>query len=482
MQAQTQVGPAGNPSASSRRQRGVYALMFAVLFIPLICIVGCALDLARMVQYKGDLQSAVDEAALAGAAVLNSSDSSTKTFATTVATNYFNRAILPASISVSSPTVTADNSGSAKLPNGNAAYTVQVSASATVANSLFALLIPSFSMSVTGTAAEPLVSSNLNLGGKNSQACDENNLYVYEVPKTADGTGYDYSTTALNLLPASAFTLVTPGAALPSAAANQPFGVKLVNNTNGGPCGVSSSPNTYGAPSGSTQSFYSSLLANGQSPNADSSNTATPSGNSNSTYPVVVTSVATTTSRTHGGNTTTTIITKIAVTPQGGAMKTYDSSGSTSLVLTDYTGNAQCSGGSPVTISSITNGSTTTNTSTTTYACTTQYVTTTNCSLYVQTGVSTAYVNGLSSTSAAPTASAGKCSSLTSGIQYTAPTCSQISALANTGSAPAAVFWWNDEGGSGTDDYDYNDAYFAATCTLSGGTASGNNTEVVLIQ
>jgi len=477
MRAQTQVGLPSHPRAFSKRQRGVYGLMFAVLFIPLICVVGCALDLARMVQYKGDLQSAVDEAALAGAAVLNSSDSATQAFATTVATHYFNRAILPASLSVSSPTVVANNSGSGTLPNGNAAYTVKVSASATIANSLFALLIPSVSMSVTGTAAEPLVSSNLNLGGKNQQACDQNNLYIYEVPKTADGTGYDYSTTALNLLPASAFTLVTKGAALPSAAANQPFGIKLVNSTNGGQCGTSSSPNGYGAPSGSTQSFYSSLLANGQSPNADSSNTTTPSANSNSTYPVVVTSVNTVSPFQN-----TTSIKKIVVTPQGGSLTTYtNTNGSQTLTLASYTGNAACTVKSATT-STATNGFTTTNTTTTTYSCTTQYVTTTNCSLYVETGVNVTadYVNGLSSTSVAPTASAGKCSSLATGIQYSAPTCSQLSALANTGSAPAAVFWWNDEGG-GKDDYDYNDAYFAATCTVGGGTASGN-TEVVLTQ
>jgi len=481
MQARTQVGPIRNPSASNKKQRGVYALMFAVLLIPLICTVGCALDLARMVQYKGDLQSAVDEAALAGAAVLNSGGTATNQFAVQVATNYFKHAMLPASISVTGPTVTANNLGSVPgggtLPNGNPAYTVTVSASATVANSLFALFIPSFNMSVTGTAAEPLVSSNLNLGGKNQQACDQNNLYIYEVPKTADGTGYDYSTTALNLLPASAFTLVTKGAALPSAAANQPFGIKLVNSTNDGQCGTSSSPNGYGAPSGSTQSFYSSLLANGQSPNADSSNTTTPSANSNSTYPVVVTSVNTVSPFQN-----TTSIKKIVVTPQGGSLTTYtNTNGSQTLTLASYTGNAACTVKSATT-STATNGFTTTNTTTTTYSCTTQYVTTTNCSLYVETGVNVTadYVNGLSSTSVAPTASAGKCSSLATGIQYSAPTCSQLSALANTGSAPAAVFWWNDEGG-GKDDYDYNDAYFAATCTVGGGTASGN-TEVVLTQ
>src|ERR1700692_2017836 len=111
------------------KQRGVYALAFAVLMIPLIAVVGCAVDYARVVQYKSDLQNAVDEAAIAGAAALTSTDANTKSVARTLATNYFNRAILPASLSVSAPTVVADNSGLAKLPNGNGAYTVQVSAS-----------------------------------------------------------------------------------------------------------------------------------------------------------------------------------------------------------------------------------------------------------------------------------------------------------------------------------------------------------------
>ena len=465
--------PASILPGSMKRQRGVYGLMFALLFIPLICIVGCALDYARMVQFKGDLQNAVDEAALAGASVLNSSSSATNTYATSVATNYFNRAILPASIKVNAPTVTANNSGSGTLPNGNSAYTVKVSASATVANSLFALLIPSVSISASGTAAEPLVSSNLSVGGPNSQACDQNNLYIYLVPKTADGTGYDYSTAALNLLPASAFTLVTPGATIPPVPANQPLGIKLVNNTDA-KCG-GTAPNSYGAPGGSTQSFYSSLLANGQSPNADSSNSTTPSGNSNSTYPVVVTSVTTSTFFQ-----TTSSITKIVVTPQGASPVTYTTQ---PLTLASYTGNAQCVVKSSVNGTTTSNGFTSTTPNTTTYACTTQYATTTNCSLYVQTGVTSSYAQNLNGTSEAPAGSAGKCSSPTTGTQYAAPTCSQLSALANTGFAPAAVFWWNDEGGSGTDDYDYNDAYFAATCSTSGGTASApGNTEVVLTQ
>jgi Flp pilus assembly protein TadG len=443
-----------------------------VLMIPLIAVVGCAVDYARVVQYKSDLQNAVDEAALAGAAALTAGDTKTKSAATTIAKSYFSRAILPASLSVSAPNAVADNSGTATLPNGNLAYTVQVSASATISNTLFSIFIPSVTLSATATAAEPLVTADLSLGQPNAQACDKNTLSIYEVPQNSNGTGYDYSISALSKLATTAFITVAPGAKLPSLAANQPLGIRLQNQT-GGICGdTAGTPNPYGAPGQSTNYFYSSLLQNGMSP-------------SESNNPITYTAIVTTTI-TASKHTQTSKNTQIAINPTNNpTQQIYKATGSGSLTLSNFTGSANCSAGTP---SAVVNGS-----FTTTYTCTTVYkqefantsgVATAagNCSLYVQTGVSSQYVSNLTNTSVAPAASSGKCSPPTqAGAQYAAPTCAQMSALANGGNAPAAVFWWNDGGGSGTDDYDYNDAYFAATCTVAGGNADGN-TEVVLVQ
>jgi len=447
------------PNASCRaaaRQRGIYALAFAVLMLPLIAVVGCAVDYARVVQYKSDLQNAVDEAALAGAAALTNSDATTNSVATAIATNYFNRAILPPSLSVSAPTVVANNSGTATLPNGNGAYSVKVSASATVSNTLFSMFIPSENLSATATAAEPLVTANITIGKQNDQACDLNTLYIYPVSKTSDGTAYDYSINGVTSLPTTSFVQVLPTAVLPPIAANQPLGVELKNQTNG-ICG-GTSPNSYGAANNATNTFYSSLLPNGMSPSEN---------NNNLTY------TATTLSNKSNGK-----ITSISVKPVGTGASTTATGNS--LSLSTYTGNANC-----VASSTTTSGSTVT----TNYTCTTIYkqqngsaTALGNCSLYVQTGVTQAYVNGLNGSSPAPTASSGHCSNPSqAGAQYAAPTCAQLSALANGGNAPSAVFWWNDGGGAGTDDYDYNDAYFAANCTVSGGNADGN-TEVVLVQ
>jgi len=449
------------------KQRGVYALAFAVLMIPLIGVVGCAVDYARLVQYKSDLQNAVDEAAIAGAAALTNTDSATATAAASVATNYFNRAILPASLSVSAPTVVTNNSSTAKLPNGNGAFTVQVSASATISNTLFALFVPSVNVSATGTAAEPLVTADLSLGHVNNQACDANTLSIYLVPKNTAGTGYDYSISALSALPQTSFVTVGPTATstLPPIGANQPLGIRLQNETGGGSCNYGA--NQYGAQPLSYNLFYSSLLENGMSPSET---------NNSVTYTAVTTT-----------NTSNNKITQVSVTQPVNPTSTPPTSTTihtgSSLSLSTFTPGLNCT---------LTSSSTSGSTKTSNFTCITTYKQQIasgstaasalgNCSLYMQTGVSQTYVTGLSGTSAAPTPSTGHCFNPTeAGASYAAPTCSQLSALANGGNAPAAVFWWNDGGGT-TDDLDYNDAYFAATCTVSGGTGSGN-TEVVLVQ
>ena len=122
----------------------------------------------------------------------------------------------------------------------------------------------------------------------------------------------------------------------------------------------------------------------------------------------------------------------------------------------------------------------------------------------MQTNVSQSYVNGLSNSSAAPAAAIGNCFTVAGGnAAYASPSCAQLSALANDGSAPDAVFWWDDAGGEGPDepsygpvshcagmsstdpgygeDCQYKNNHFAIGCTTSGGTTTGS-TEVILTQ
>jgi Flp pilus assembly protein TadG len=249
----------------------------------MILVVGGAVDYARMIQYRASLQNAVDQAAIAGAAVF--SVPSQSALATQVATNYFNRTILPSSLSITAPTVSTNSSGTINPALGSAAaYTVTVSATAKVSTTLLSLVIPSATITATGTAGDPVVAANLTLGHVNSRACDGNSVYLYEVPLNSSGNGYDYSSVPAWTTPAglptnnyymigSSYQTVPAGQVMPAFSANQPLGVALVNKTDGNTttgntnCGVAvMGANSYGAPLGQVQYFYSSLLLNNQSP------------------------------------------------------------------------------------------------------------------------------------------------------------------------------------------------------------------------
>ena len=493
-----------------RDDSGAIAITFAVLFIPMMLIVGGVVDYARMVQYRSSLQNAVDQAAIAGAAVF-SSPSQSQT-ATKVATNYFNRTILPSSLSITAPTVTTNSSGTINPALGNApAYTVTVSATATVSTSLLSLLIPSVSISAQGTAGDPVVSPQLVFTNVNSVACDGNSVYLYKVPLKANGNGYDYSAvpawTKTNgiydnyYMIGSSFLAVPTGQVLPAMTANQPLGVAMVNVTNGNTgnsgCGVTvTGANSYGAPSGTTQTFYSSYLLNGMSPSEYVNSTPytlqiTTASNGNSSSIQSVYNVT-------GGS-------KTGIPLSSGQYNTLNSYLGINAPGTGY---SNCSTSVVATQSS---GSTTY--TTTNYTCSTQYLTSKtssspNCSLFVQTGVTQKYVDTLSTSSRAPSAAIGHCFSVTDGgASYAAPSCAQMSALSNqSGSsaiAPSAVFWWDDAGGVGPgeqyyspqshcsatsangpgygEDCQYKNNFFAAKCTTTGGSGSGY-TEVVLTQ
>ncbi len=494
---------------------GQVAIMFALMLTPFMIALGAAIDYARAVQARYVLQSAVDAAALAGAAAFIGPGSASN--AQTVATNYFKAAILPNGLTVGSPSVTTNTSGTINPALGTAnAYTVTVSASGTLATTFLYLVYHTLYVSASGTAGNPVITPQLEFTNVNSQACDGNTVYLYQVPKNTAGTGYNYGAVPTFSVATSSsnqgnyyeigtsysspnpLATMPPGQALPTFNVNQPLGVMLRNDTNGNTgnpsCGAAvTGANSYGAPNGGSQAFYSSLLGNAQSP----------SQNTNYSYTVKVTSTTS-----HG----TTTITAVSVTlppsilyPSGTTITEPIASGSYNTLATYLGINAPSSGYS--------NCSSSVSGSVTTYSCSTQYRTapsssSPNCSLYIQTGVTQNYINGLSNSSTAPAAAVPNCSSLTGGgAQFAAPTCAQISALASgSGSsaiAPATVFWWDDAGGVGPgeqyygpashctgmtvngpgygEDCQYKNNYFAMNCNVSGGSGSGL-TEVVLTQ
>lgn len=508
------------------RQRGVSSIMLLVLLVPLLLCVGIAVDVARMVQFRSDLQNAVDEAALAGAAVFI--DSTQSALASSVATNYFNRAILPVAISVSKPTVTTNASGTINPTLGtSAAHSVTVSATAQVQTTLMALVAPTMAtVSTTATAANPVVQANLAFPTQVSAACDGNSVYLYQVPQNSTKTGYDYSS-----VPAYStsnyyriYTSYSPSSSmgqavsqtLPTFSVNQPLGVMMRNDTNGNVgnsnCGVTvTGANSYGAPSGSSQAFYSSLLMNGQSPSENSNYTysATVSVTTTNTQTTTTTTgygAGTSTSNSSSYNVNSYSLTLPASTlyPNGRTISGTSSnlpSGYDQLTMI-FGSNAPGSANSGCTTvgtpTSTTGNSTTTTsqsstwynqtttktvstptTTVTQYSCKTQYRTsqqgTGNCSLYVQTGtgVTKSYLSGISTSSQAPAAARGSCFDMTSaGANYSAPSCAQLSALASgsgsTAVAPAAVFWWDDAGGVGPGEQYYSPSSHCSQISSSG--------------
>ncbi|WP_206951709.1 TadE/TadG family type IV pilus assembly protein [Trinickia acidisoli] len=495
------------------RERGGTALTFALLLIPIMLLVGGAIDFARMLEFKSMLQASVDEAALAGAAAFT--DKTLGSTAVRVATEYFDNAFLPPSLSLSAPTVTANANGSINPALGSApAYTVTVTATASVATTLMSLVIPSATITATATAGDPVITPELAITHINWWACDGNTAYLYQVPTAANGVGYDFSkvpafsvangTTQGNYYEIGTdYPATNPlgklptGQKLPSFSVNQPLGVMLRNDTNGNTVGCGSlvtGANSYGAPGGASQAFYSSLLLNGQSP----------SQFSNYAYTVQVTSDAS------GITDVWATLPASLLNPTGATVHESPSIPATYNTLATYLGvNDPTSGHSNCTSSTSKSGSV----STTTYRCRTQYFTTStstesNCLLYVQTGVTASDISALTSTTSAPAAARGNCfAPKSTSSQYAAPTCAQLSALAtNTGSssiAPAAVFWWDDGGGVGPGEQDfdpqghcsatspggpgygedclYKNNFFATLCTTNGGSGSGY-TEVVLTQ
>jgi Flp pilus assembly protein TadG len=449
------------------KQRGVYAMMFAVLLIPLIATVGCAVDYARVIQYKSDLQNAVDEAALAGAAAFTDSSAATITNVSAIATNYFKRAILPASLSVGAPTVTPNANGSLPPAGGGTnytAYTVSVSATAKIANTLFSIFVPNVSVSATGVAGNPRTQVTFPSQQVNTSACDGNSAYMYVVPQKADGS-YDYAnpppfTVATSTTPGNYYLIGSSngqtGTVLPTVTANQHVALMLQNQTNQNStngCGVTvTGANSYGAPNLATQAFYSSLITAGGSP----------SDQSNYTYTATVVTK---------NSAITSVAINVPPTSANPSGLSQNYSGSTLApspynVLASYVGQAGC-----VTKSTSTSGQTTT----TVYSCTTQYRTSSassqaNCSLYIQTGVTQTYLNNLTSGSSAPSGAAGQCFSPTGGGSpaYASPTCAQLGALANNGNADAAVYWWDDGGGVGQ-----GEQYYGPSAHCSGATSGG---------
>ncbi len=471
-----------------RQERAAVAGLFAVLAVPLVSGIALAVDYSLIADARLALQHAVDELAIAGASAYTAAGQGAA--AQTVATNAFKAARLPGTLTAGNPTVTSNASGTINPNLGTqAAYTVTVTDTAQINAGFIRIFRPSLSITATATAANPKIAPKISFSEVRSSACDANSVYLYVIPTGSNGkpnytsvptftTGssgnyYEIGNNYGGSLPS--------GQKLPTITATQPLGLMLVNKKNGNGCGISGA-DLYGNPNGYTVNFYSGFEGAGQPPSQNAAS---------SSYTLTTT--------TSGGSW------------WGGSTTTYTANWGSGNVSESDPGNPSCNVGTSVynwrtgtTTKTQTCTSTEPNTSST-YAATPRGGSigdTPNCALYVQTGVTQSDINNLSSSSSPPNAvppgQQGSCygpKDSASGYKYAAPSCAQLSAL----SAQSAVFWWNDTGGgrntqhpsygwgSGTspgsgDDRDYNDAFFALTCSAGNGGSGTGLTSVVLTQ
>ncbi|HEX4111256.1 MAG TPA: pilus assembly protein TadG-related protein [Stellaceae bacterium] len=131
--------------------RGNIGVCFALLLVPILMICGAAVDYSRLEQFKTQLQSTVDSAALAGAAAYTNTDENGN--AITVATNYVtsNASQLPGYIGTIAPSVSATQVTS----GSNAGNTVTVQATATVGTTFMRMIVPSLPVSASASAVNP---------------------------------------------------------------------------------------------------------------------------------------------------------------------------------------------------------------------------------------------------------------------------------------------------------------------------------------
>ncbi|MCE4226702.1 hypothetical protein HCU64_23450 [Methylobacterium sp. C25] len=224
-------------------RRGIFAVWYAVMTIPLLIVAGAGLDMMRAVQLRSELQSAADSAALAGATVYVSASASTT--AQQTALRYMADAVSRVPYA-SSVTYAAQPS-----PASSTAGSVVVTAQASVTNSLMALFTKATAVAVTSEARSAGYKLNFSLSSFASNAADANSIYWYVVPSDN------------SIPPASALNLLfsnTGGSTQKDISAIIGTGQKIgfaLKNVTGGVSGYGK--NSYGAAQGSSHFFYSHL-------------------------------------------------------------------------------------------------------------------------------------------------------------------------------------------------------------------------------
>jgi Flp pilus assembly protein TadG len=223
-------------AAYGRNDGGNVAIAFGVAAIPILGVMGVAVDYSRASHFRSILQSAVDAAALAGATEISDAAIAQTVDSYLVAT-------LPGGLSVNDVTYTLDLQPA----------TVGISANASVPTTITRIFTDTMPVSASATAShgEPLRVVDLSVTEFNSDAWDSNSIYWYIVPEDGSLPADE----DLHLLlsndpahPASEFSGTI------QMGINDEIGFLLVNVTGGV---RSYGNNSYGQPQGSVHKFYS---------------------------------------------------------------------------------------------------------------------------------------------------------------------------------------------------------------------------------
>jgi len=269
--------------------------------------VGAAVDYARLEQFKTQLQSTVDSAALSGAAVYI--DASANANAITVAGNYVtaNVALLPSHIGAITPVV-----GASQVTSGsNQGNTVSVSATATIGTTFMRIITSTMNVSASATAVNPLVNITISASHFSANAGDGNTLYYYKISSSDPSAIPAVSTITSSQKLASNTTTNNPSVTIPNVSATQKIAMALKNvtgqNSDYGCTQFQTAPTTQTWVStgrnrgywqtttlscqGTTQWFFSSIMPpNNNSNNSSSIDTGYLSETQNCSLQVTVTS------------------------------------------------------------------------------------------------------------------------------------------------------------------------------------------------
>ncbi len=190
----------------TRDRRGNIAITFALLAVPLVLGAGASIDLARMANVHGQVQDIADSAALAGAYQFTSADATAASNAATVAGNYAKAmaANLPDHPTVATPVVSSSPSCAAPAaspgqvtvavctttPGSTNGYigTVHVALNFAMKTTLTAMVTPSMTVNGQATAQGGVaVQVTVNVNHFNSSASDLDQVFYYAVPQNSSG-------------------------------------------------------------------------------------------------------------------------------------------------------------------------------------------------------------------------------------------------------------------------------------------------------